>query len=1245
MALVSPGVEVTIIDESIYVPAATNSVPYILIATAQNKAAGTGAGVAPGTLAAAAGRVFLVTSQRDLAATFGNPFFYKTAAGTPINGYELNEYGLLTAHSVLGVSNRAYVQRADIDLSELVASLSRPAGAPRANAYWLDSDDSVWGIFQWNQTTGAFTNKLPLVLTSNDQVIGDSLPLASIGSIGDYAVVTVNSNNPVYYKNTNNQWVLVGSNAWKTSWPTVQGSQSVSSALSAGNVLVINGVTVAVPVAPNNTITGLENAINQALIPGVTAAVDTSNRLTLLADSEAESTNSSTFGGIVNIEGTGIAQTFTVTSVANPGTPPPNNIYQIDGVNNPVLNLVRGGVYTFNQSAASNTNHPIAFRDSSDNAWTAGVVSTGTPGTAGAQTVFTVPANAPADLRYYCTVHGNGMGNDIAVTGSGSGSTSQLLTTLGITAGSYFAPELQQSPNFTVPRWRATDVAPRPTGSIWNMTTSVNQGANIQIKRFDAALNTFVIENSPVYSNDWAANLNLDPSGGGRNISQNTLYVQSNSGALVENNIVNNVLTYRVWRRGTTGPTRATGNVVNPTFVTGTSFSIRASQANSAELTAAKVVVIGGTTAVNFVEAVSAAGVDNVTAVIDTTGAIQLVHTQGGVIVVEDQNGAPLQTAGFVDAQDVTVEFVKLGTGEYQGALIVSNWVPLDYVASNTGPSRDPANGRLWYYSAVNQVDIMIQGGSSWQGYRNVGLDVRGYNLTQTDPAGPIISATEPIQQSDGTDLVYGDLWIDTSNLENYPLIKRWEQAAGVEQWVTLDNTDQTTSNGVLFADARWAPNGTTDPITDNLPSIQSLLTSNYLDLDAPDPSLFPTGTLLFNTRRTGFNVKRFVSNYFAAQDPNFAIPGYSLTTSYVAGNKVLYNGIIYVALASSTGTAPGNPSVWGILETNAWVTAAGNKSDGSPFMGRLAVRQMVIAAMKRVIDTQDTLREEQAVFNLMATPGYPELIPNMVALNNERSNTGFVVGDTPMRLEAQGNDIVAWATNNGGLGLPTGDGMPTSDSYLGVFYPSCETTDLTGSVVVQPPSHMMLRTIIRSDRVAYPWLAPAGVRRGVIDNASRIGYIDAATGEFRPIATGQGLRDVLYTNKINPITFIPGVGITNYGNKTESALPSALDRINVARLIAFIRGRLETVAKAFVFEPNDQITRNEISNAIDGLFQDLVAKRGVYDYLIVCDLSNNTPSRIDRNELYVDIAVEPVKAVEFIYIPVRIKNTGEISG
>ena len=166
MALTSPGVQVTVIDESNYIPAATNTVPYILIATAQNKISGAGTGVAAGTLAVNANRIYTITSQRDLAATFGVPFFYKTTAGTPINGYELNEYGLMAAYSCLGISNRAYVQRVDIDLAELTATLVRPTGSPDAGTYWFDTDDSLYGIFEWNETTGVFTNQVPLVPVS-----------------------------------------------------------------------------------------------------------------------------------------------------------------------------------------------------------------------------------------------------------------------------------------------------------------------------------------------------------------------------------------------------------------------------------------------------------------------------------------------------------------------------------------------------------------------------------------------------------------------------------------------------------------------------------------------------------------------------------------------------------------------------------------------------------------------------------------------------------------------------------------------------------------------------------------------------------------------------------------------------------------------------------------------------------------------------------------------------------------------
>jgi hypothetical protein len=490
--------------------------------------------------------------------------------------------------------------------------------------------------------------------------------------------------------------------------------------------------------------------------------------------------------------------------------------------------------------------------------------------------------------------------------------------------------------------------------------------------------------------------------------------------------------------------------------------------------------------------------------------------------------------------------------------------------------------------------------------------------------------------------LQYGDLWIDTSDLELYPVINRWQSVSGVDQWVTLSNADQTTENGILFADARWAPNGTTNPISDPIPSIASLLTSNYLDPDAPSPSLYPQGMLLWNSRRSGFNVKSFEADAWNVA----AYPAYdwSSTTTYAIGDRVIYSGTVYVCEIANTNQTPTTSSTyWSeITNNNTWNTASGNRIDGSPYMGRQAQRALIVQALRAGIDANTTIRQNQNVFNLIACPQYPELAPNMVALNDDRNDTAFVVVDTPLRLSPA--DVITWSTNNNGAGIVTGDGLLTNNTYSAAFYPSCQTSDLSGNTVVQPPSHMMVRTIIRSDSVSYPWLAPAGTRRGVVDNAFSLGYINAATGEYVPDTINQGLRDILYQNNINPVTFIPGVGITNFGNHTLQGTATALDRINVARLVAYLRGRLQQIGNNYLFEPNDAITRAQITNSVTSLMIDLVNKRGIYDYLVVCDLSNNTPATIDANELYVDIAIEPVKAIEFIYIPLRIQNTGTIA-
>jgi len=1145
MALVSPGVEVTVIDESQYIPSAVNTVPYFVVATAQNKVSSNGITVAAGTLAANANKTYLITSQRDLAATFGVPFFYNTTTGTPINGYELNEYGLLAAYSALGVTNRAYVQRADVDLTELTASLTRPTGDAANGTYWLDTSVSTWGIFEWNATTATFDLQTPTVITDTTDVVGgngtnliaDNTPLATIGAIGDYAVTAIGADIFEYYKKSNNTWVQLGSNAWKTAWPTVEGTNAVTTTLTVGNTMIINGQTVTV--GATNTVAGLAAVITTVGSSLGFSAAAVSNQLYIYADSTAGTDNS------------------------------------------------------------------------------------------------TLSSNGFIEIQ--------------------QGNSAGLLTTLGITVGQYPAPDYFPGFSYQQPKWiSGSGIDPldaRPTGSIWQNLSTANNGLNISLKKYSAALDTFVTQQAPAYPGN-NPTIVLDPTGGGKNIPAGTTFTvfeALNWYTTIPTAAFSIRERYVAGETIITGTTVPTGTAFAPISAVAQSFFLNSTEPGTTTILEATVTIGGTGTVSDFITAVSAAGNPYVTASVNTAGNIVFTHSAGGVIFLNNNAGTPVTTAGFIVGAPDQVVNPFTGSG-----LQLSNFVtaPLfTYTASTTAPDQDPADGRLWYYSSVSDADIMIQDNGTWQGYRNVTNDVRGYDLTLTNATGPIISATAPTTQTNSTTtdtespLANGTLWIDTSDLENYPKLYRWQPVNTIQQWVEIDTTDQVTQNGILFADARWAPNGTTDPVADPEPSIEDLLVSDYLDPDRPDSALYAQGTLLFNTRRSGYNVKSFQSNYFTTTATDYAIDAWSASTTYAYNDFVSYNGAIYVCiLAPTANQAPSNTTYWDDLVLNTWLTASGNRDDGAMYSGRLAQRQLVVQALKSGIDTSTTAREDQTQYNILATPGYPELTPNMIALGNERNNTLFVVGDTPMRLGPDGTSLVAFATDNNGLGQPQGDGNSATSQYCGVFYPSCQTTDLGGNTVVQPPSHMMVRTILRSDAASFPWFAPAGTRRGVVDNALSIGYINAMTGEFEQIGVSQSVRDILYERNINPITFIPGIGITNFGNKTSSTVTTALDRINVARLVAFLRGRLEEIGKLYLFEPNDTITRNQITNTVNSLMIDLVAKRALYDYLVVCDLSNNTPARIDANELYVDIAIEPVKAVEFIYIPLRIKNTGEIA-
>ncbi len=981
----SPGIQVSVIDESFYTPSAPGTVPMLFVATQEDKTNPSGT-TALGTTAANAGKVWLITSQRDLTDTFGTPLFYTDNSGNPLHGNELNEYGLQAAYSALGVSSRAYIVRADLDLAALTPTSTEPIGQPVGGTYWVDTASSLFGVKEWNSSTQRFSVKTPLVLddSSPTSSFDGAWPAASVGQIGDYAVVLTNSNeNYLYYKKANNDWA------------------EVTDAFEAGK-------------------------------------------------------------------------------------------------------------------------------------------------------------------------------------------------------------ELQISPHYTYPTFSSSTST--LTGSVWVTTTTPTNGANWSIKLFNSSSQSWTTVTSPIYPSIVNANYALDPAGGGKNIAVGTVFIESNY-----NHDLLDVASFKIWRKTATGPTVVTSNVSNSVLGSTSTFTVRETLLSGAWSSVRTVTLNTGTIGSQIPAALSAQGLTYVTATWDSlTNVLTMTHTSGGAI--ELYTGPDDVLGGFFtiaststnDTANVfaapTADFT---TGTTPFTYIVTSWKPLAYEARADAPSTTPADGSMWYSSVVDEVDILIHNGTTWVGMNSTSSQ---YVSAGLDPLGPIVSATEPDRntgQSDGTALVAGDIWIDTSDIDAYG---RNIYVYSGTAWVQQDVTDQSTPDGWLFADARWATAGATADAS----SIVDLLTSNYLDPDTPDPALYPRGMHLWNTRRSGFNVKRYTSGHINV---------------------------------NTTNPRQANASM-AAYEPDRWVSQNAVAEDGGPRFGRLGQRAQVVETLKALIDANAAIRDNDTLgFNLMATPGYPEVIQNMIGLNTDRGITAFVVGDTPFRLEPTGTKLSEWGLNTNGA-LDNGDvGATSFDEYMAMYYPSGYTNDNTGNNIVVPASHMMLRTIINSDAKSYPWFAPAGTRRGGVDNATAVGYINAE-GEFKSTALHQGLRDVLQDPRIaiNPIATLTGVGVLAYGQRTRARNASALDRINVARLVCYLRKQLDVLARPFLFEPNDAQTRREIKAAAESLMLELVGQRALYDYVIVCDETNNTPSRIDRNELYVDIAIEPVKAIEYIYIPLRLKNTGDIA-
>jgi hypothetical protein len=172
--------------------------------------------------------------------------------------------------------------------------------------------------------------------------------------------------------------------------------------------------------------------------------------------------------------------------------------------------------------------------------------------------------------------------------------------------------------------------------------------------------------------------------------------------------------------------------------------------------------------------------------------------------------------------------------------------------------------------------------------------------------------------------------------------------------------------------------------------------------------------------------------------------------------------------------------------------------------------------------------------------------------------------------------------------------------------------------------------TVVRTDNLRDPWFSPAGFNRGQIKNVVKLAY-----------NPNKGNRDVLYQAGVNPVVNFPGQGVILYGDKTLLAKPSAFDRINVRRLFIVLEKAIAIAARYSLFELNDEYTRAQFRNLVEPYLRDVKGRRGIYDFRVICDTTNNTPERIDRNEFWGDIYIKPARSINFIQLNFIAVRTG----
>ena len=259
--------------------------------------------------------------------------------------------------------------------------------------------------------------------------------------------------------------------------------------------------------------------------------------------------------------------------------------------------------------------------------------------------------------------------------------------------------------------------------------------------------------------------------------------------------------------------------------------------------------------------------------------------------------------------------------------------------------------------------------------------------------------------------------------------------------------------------------------------------------------------------------------------------------------------------------------------------------------------------------------------FNILTTPG----------LTNDLHTSAISTIITNTQNRGDNLYIVDLTDYNSTVSEAVAQAQTRDNSYATTYWPWCNMIDpATGKYVWVPASTLIPGVYANNDKIAAPWFAPAGINRGGLNNVSRAQY-----------KLSQAQKDELYLSNINPLATMPKVGVVIYGQKTLQKGTSALDRVNVRRLLIELKGYIGQLADNIVFEQNTERTRSLFLSRVNPYLENIQQKQGLYAFRIVMDDTNNGPDVIDRNQLVGQIYIQPTKTAEFISLDFVVLPTG----